>query len=90
MKIQTQFDQAIVEAAGIDTRQYSEAEISDFATKLVFHPEVQARAKEILTRSVAAQVITEILSNGATANAKTASLHNLILKECGQPPLKLK
>ena len=87
MKIQTQFDKAIVEAAGIDTSQYSDAEITDFATKLVGHPDVQARAKEVLTRSVAAQAIQETL---AATPAKKSALHNQILKECGQKPLKLK
>jgi hypothetical protein len=90
MKIKTQFDKAIVDAAGIDTSFYSEAEITDYATKLVGHPEVQKRAQEILTRSVAAQAIAEILSNPATKPAKQASLHNMIVKECGAAPPVLK
>jgi len=96
MKIKTQFDKAIVEAAGIDSSYYTEAELTDYATKLVGHPEVQKRAQEILTRSVAAQAITEFLSSpGLTvANGrpvpKRESLHSAIVQVCGAAPPVLK
>jgi len=86
MKISTQYDRAIVEAAGIDASQYSDAEISKFAHNLVRHPEVVNRAAEISLREQAVSVITELSADGSTRQR----LHNTILKECGQAPLNLK
>jgi len=86
MKISTQYDRAIVEAAGIDASQYSDAEISKFAHDLVRHVEVVSRAAEISLRQRGVSVITEL---SADPHMRTR-IHFQILKECGQAPLKLK
>ena len=105
MKVKTQYDKAIVEAAGIDSSRYTDAEIGDYAGKLVAHAEVHARSNELLRRSVAAQAITDMLAskeaygvglmthNGGRsgrAMTKLESLHSMITKECGAAPPVLK
>ena len=85
MKISTQYDRAIVEAAGIDASQYTDAEISSFAERMSRHTEVVSRANEIALRANAAQAITELVAAG-----QQARIHSTILNQCNHAPLKLK